>query len=404
MADVLELPVWCGEVELDPRPSTLPEPPARHFSQRLLLKLRGEPLGYATAPVGSPLKLEEAVAQLGAPARDRVRHAWADDGDHRPDPVPATLRISVAVCTRERPESLERCLQHLRRLNYPNTELLVVDNAPTSGRTRALVASVQREDERVRYVHEPRPGLSRARNRAMHSASGHVIAYTDDDVRVDERWLEGVALGFQRRKDVACVTGLVATAGIETAVEAYFDARVSWAHVRPPRLFNLTDHRDDSSMYPYAAGLFGTGANFAFRTSVLRELGGFDEALGAGACTRGGEDLDAFVRVLAAGHSIAHEPSAIVWHHHRAELKELQQQMFSYGTGLSAFYVKHLVNPGTRRQLMRVLPQGLARLAAVPSASDSAAGPASLHRNLVLRELAGMAAGPFLYARARRTA
>lgn len=421
------LPVWCGELELFPRPAAVPvpgpgtggPPPA---SVRTLLRLHGEPLGFATAPVGEPLSVDRALEQLGEPARQRVLRSWAGqrDGANAGPPVldASGLSVTVAVCTRERAATLAGCLEHLQRVTYSNTEILVVDNAPRSTATRDVVAEAAARDPRIRYTSELRPGLSRARNAALAEARGDVVAYTDDDVRVDPGWVDGLVRGFSRRPDVACVTGLVASAGVETAVEAYFESRVSWATIRGPRLYDLQDNRDASPMYPFAAGLFGTGANFAFRRAELTGLHGFDEDLGAGAATRGGEDLDVFLRVLLAGYTIAHEPSALVWHHHRSDLRALEQQMFGYGTGLTAFYAKHLLDRASRGPLLRVVPQGVRRLASVvrsatvsaadhpDSTASSDAIPASsvgreLHRRLVVRQLAGMVAGPLLLGRAR---
>jgi GT2 family glycosyltransferase len=208
--------------------------------------------------------------------------------------------------------------------------------------------------------------------------------------------------GFRRRPDVACVTGLVCTASLSTAAELYFDARVSWADSCSPRIFDLSPAYADG-LYPYSPGRFGTGANFAFRTETLRALGGFDEALGAGSRTRGGEDLDVFVRVLLAGYALAYEPAAVVWHHHRSDLPELQRQMFAYGTGLTAFLAKHLLDRATRRELLRRVPQGVRRMLAIPGATERALeGTAVGSRSLLVRELAGCVAGPAYYIAARR--
>jgi hypothetical protein len=156
-------------------------------------------------------------------------------------------------------------------------------------------------------------------------------------------------------------------------------------------------------LYPYSPGRFGTGANFAFQTELMKSLGGFDEALGAGTPTAGGEDLDAFVRVLLAGYAIAYEPAGIVWHHHRADLDGLRKQMFGYGTGLTAFLTKHLLDARTRRALLSRVPSGVRKMVRIPGTTrDSMMTEQAPGRELLLREFLGFAAGPFCYARARR--
>jgi hypothetical protein len=86
----------------------------------------------------------------------------------------------------------------------------------------------------------------------------------------------------------------------------------------------------------YLTGEFGLGSNMAFRTAVLQASGGFDEALGIGTLTRGGEDLAMFVRLLTAGHQIGYEPTAITEHQHRATMDDLDRQMHGYGLGFTA--------------------------------------------------------------------
>jgi len=325
--------------------------------------------------------------------------------------------VSVVVCTRDRPEELRSCLQRLRALTHPHLEVVVVDNAPSDERTRTVVAEAAAADPRFRYVRESRPGLAVARNPGLAEARGALLAYTDDDVAVDPRWIQGLLRGFGRDDRVVCVTGLVCTADISSPAEEYFDARAaSWSTRCEAELFDLAEHRRPGFLYPYSAGIFGTGANFAFDRAFLERLGGFDEALGAGTPTRGGEDLDVFVRVLRAGGVLAYEPAAMLWHHHRADDAALMKQLYGYGTGLSAFLTKCLLQAGTRGELLRRVPAGLGRMVAIrrqttdrfdgaapAPAEPSAAQPLRPARAL-RQELRGFVAGPMLYLRARRAA
>jgi GT2 family glycosyltransferase len=194
----------------------------------------------------------------------------------------------------------------------------------------------------------------------------------------------------------------VCTAAVDGPAEAYFDARVSWAGSCDPALFDMTSGPGAGALFPYSPGLFGTGANMAFRRDALLDVGGFDVALGAGTRTGGGEDVDAFVRVLQAGWALAYEPSALVWHHHRGTLEELHRQMYAYGTGLSAFLAKHLADPRTRMQVLRRIGAGLARARHIRAATDAELPPTAATRQAQLREAAGVLAGPALYLLARR--
>ena len=111
--------------------------------------------------------------------------------------------LTVAICTKDRPENLARCLQHLLKLqkaeDSPRFEILVVDNSPSDERAKELVALLPG----VRYLREPKVGLNFARNRAMQEANGDILAYLDDDVIVDRCWLDGLMEAYSENPDAA---------------------------------------------------------------------------------------------------------------------------------------------------------------------------------------------------------
>ncbi len=382
---------------------------------RLLVRLHHQPLGFVTVPLADErLDAARLAERVWAELREELDTHLLEDGlgpvasipvlglgaERRPRCLqaptdgPGAPLVTVVVCTRDRPRSLARCLGALAEVHYDPCEIVIVDNAPTTTETFAVVREWSGADSRVRYVRELRPGLSCARNRGLHEARGELIAFTDDDVVVDPRWLDGVVRGFGRSHSVACVTGLVPSARLENAEQRYFDRRVSWAVSCTPRRYDSHTGTSESPLYPYAAGQFGTGANFAFRTATLRALGGFDEALGAGAPAGGGEDLDVFVRTILAGHELAYEPAAIVWHDHRVELGQLRRQLFNYGVGLAAFATKYLSNRRTAVDVLVRLPQGLRHLRSIARRAER---PTGLPRSVPISELLGLAWGPIAY-------
>ena len=407
-------PIWCTDVELSrPVPPVLRAPEgAGHRTARVLLRVGRRPVGSVTLPLTDGALDGRRLLEAAGPL---LR-------EHRPEPEPGPAaagaeppEVTVAVCTRDRGELLGRCLRSLQALTYARLDVLVVDNAPTDDGTREVFEATVGADARFRYVVEPVPGLSRARNRAVREARGEILAFTDDDVDVDPWWVQGLVAGFTRSPRVGCVTGMIATAGVRTAAEAYFDGRVTWGSSFTPRVFAL-DLADAGALFPYTPGVFGAGADFACRTELLRRLGGFDEALGAGTLTGGGEDLDLFVRVLQSGAELAYEPAALVWHHHRTELAGLRRQMYAYGSGLTAFLTKHLLDRATRRQVLRRIPAGLGRMLRVPApgtadveapaaTTSQRPEPARLRSTAMsLLELRGRFAGPVLYVRSARRA
>jgi glycosyltransferase involved in cell wall biosynthesis len=402
-----------SEFELPARPNTSRGRP--YDEARLLVRISGEPVGFVTVTLASePLSrdsvfraikrdladsVDAELARQGLPALPSLNGAVAATPWHELTAHHAHT-VSVVVCTRNRAHALSDCLVSLTRLEDDAIEFVIVDNAPADESTKTAVMKAAHDDPRFAYVCEPLPGLSRARNCGLALARGEVVAYTDDDVRVDPLWVKGLLRGFARAPEVACVTGLVASASLEWPAEQYFDGRVWWSSSCEPTVYDGDCAR--SALYPYAAGAFGTGANFAAHGEVLRKIGGFDESLGAGSPCDGGEDLDIFVRFIRAGYSISYEPAALVWHEHRAGAEDLRQQMYAYGKALSAYLFKYASSPATAGDVLRRLPQGLRHLGVLGARSRRVGGQTGLSYDPVIAEMRGLLAGPLAYVRARR--
>jgi GT2 family glycosyltransferase len=354
--------VWIGLAELsDGSPVRSVSGPPRPDQElaRVLVRMHGAPLGYVRLPLRPEATLGERVkdAAESSLAESVGRHlrqdAAADAASAAPEwegqvGCPERFRhdgvgISIVVCTRDRPDVLQECLRELVLVKYAPLEILVVDNAPTRDITKKVVSELANEDPRIRYTCEPQPGLSRARNHGMAVAKFDLVAFTDDDVLVDAGWPAALAAGFAADPEAACMTGLVASRTLDTNAEFYFDSRYSWGESVAPRRYDMGAHRDSSAIYPFSAGIFGTGANFAVRRSEIDQLGGFDPLLGAGSPGRGGEDLDIFVRVILSGGRLCYLPAALVWHRHRASEAALAEQVFDYGFGLGAYLAKRMM-------------------------------------------------------------
>jgi len=230
-------------------------------------------------------------------------------------------------------------------------EILLVDNAPSDDSTRDLAG----QWPEVRYVREPRPGLNFARNRALREARGEILAFLDDDVIADRHWLAGLADAWAANRDAAAFTGLVLPMELETEAQILFEQRGGFR-----RGFDRIRYGPilpGNSLYPGGAGSFGAGANMAFRTAVLRQMGGFDEALDTGAPVPGGGDLDAFYRIIRAGHVLVYEPRFLVFHQHRREMADLRSQYRrSWGFGFMCYLTKCFKSDPERRiPLMRLI-------------------------------------------------
>ena len=389
------LPVRLMQLELtDPSP---PAPAPGYQRARILVRRNGRPVGTVDLPLedghlspAAQARIRAEFATAGAPSGPAVAPSRAD----------AQTGVSVVIATHNRPRELQRCLESLVATQYPDLQVIVVDNAPSSSATRDML---HRNHPTVTYLREDVPGLARAHNRGLQHVRAPVVAFTDDDVVVDCDWVGNLAAQFSSHQ-VGCVTGLIWPAELETLGQAMIEAHGGFGKGLTTRTFDLDGSRPDDPLFPYTAGALGSGANMAFRTDVLRRLGGFDPALGAGSRGRGGDDLAAFLDVVEAGYSLVYDPSAIVHHHHRREPGDAQAQALNYGIGLGAYLTRAVARrPSRLVPFVRLAPRGVLHLVRASSAGDP--GPGQRRpRHLLFWQLLGLARGPVDYARSVREA
>jgi GT2 family glycosyltransferase len=216
-----------------------------------------------------------------------------------------SLRLSVVVCTHNRPDDLERCLEALGAL-ADEPEVIVVDSAsrPTC---RELV---ERHEDRIPgllYLYEPEPGLSRARNLGLAHASGEVVAFVDDDAAPRPDWSRQILAPFAGDAQIGCVGGACVASFAEP------ESRPTWLSDRLLQFAGITRFGEQgrparsSSEWPF-------GANMAFRAAALSRSP-FPEELGRhGTTLLSGEEYALVERVRSEGWKIWLEPRAIVDH------------------------------------------------------------------------------------------
>jgi glycosyltransferase involved in cell wall biosynthesis len=343
---------------------------------------------------------ESALAGRGAlpagePGFRLDQQRWLTDGPE----------ATVVICTRNRPDDLARALESLQRQTYRRFRILVVDNAPSDDRTAALVARLAAAgDSRIKYTVEARPGLSWARNHALAHVDTPVVAWLDDDEVADENWLVEIAGAFCANPGAVAVSGSVVPAELETQAQLWFEQYGGHTKGRgfDPAEFNGREAGGQSPIYPLPA--FGAGANMAFDVAALRAIGGFDNALGAGTRTLGGEDTLAFSQVLLSGGTVVYRPSALTRHYHRSDYDSLARQMAGYGIGLTAYYTSLLRHDWRLLiPLLRLAPKAL-RDTFGRNGEGLASVPSSFPRELLRLKTRGMLKGPFVYVRASRAA
>ncbi|MDO4244205.1 MAG: glycosyltransferase family 2 protein [Actinomyces sp.] len=340
-SDPLRSMVACLELSTD-RLEVISGAPS---DPRALVLVRDEGRVLAVVELDGAAGAAERARQA---TRGRVaERAWNRGAD-------AGTMASVVICTVGRNPLLTAAVEAALAQDHTRLEVIVVDNAPGRGRTRQMLAGI--DDPRLRVVDQPATGLSRARNTGVAVARGEVIAFTDDDAVTDPRWLSETldVLAADPGRGVGAVTGNPLPARLRHPAQRYFEARGGFPRTEVPVLWvlgqvpgciaHLGRPGDGGPLYPLTTARVGAGVSMAFRRETLDLIGPFDERLGAGTRTAGGEDLDVFARVLRAGRAIVQTPDAVVWHSHRATLGGLRTQVRGNGTGMAALLTKAVLS------------------------------------------------------------
>jgi O-antigen biosynthesis protein len=390
-------PALVAEVELGTGAVSVPSGACspRDYDWVWALVLRdGAPVGDLNIRVASAGgRWDEAV--LAAAEEDYGDIAGSEDTPHpRYDPF-----ASVIIATRDRPARLREAVASILAGDYENVEVVVVDNT-AGAEERATVDAMRQADERITYVWEPSPGISRARNAGAARARGTVLAFTDDDVIISGRWLSSLVGALASHPRAACATGLIVPAELETSPQLWMAMASGLNKGYAQRVFDACAP-DLPPLFPFRMGMYGSGANLAIRRDVYDALAGFDEALGTGTLARGGEDLDLFLRLMLSNRQLVYEPKAYLFHHDHRRFDDALSQRAGYGAGLAAVLTKHMLTKSAPK-LLRVAPQGMLYLLSPRSPKNVDKGQ-GYPRVFDLVEILGLARGPLAYWRSRGT-
>lgn len=232
-----------------------------------------------------------------------------------PPPPARSPRVSVVVCAYNAERTMEPCLASLEVLNYPDYEVIVVNDGSTD-RTLAI-------SERFPYcriISQPNMGLSVARNVGAEAATGEIVAYTDSDCVADPDWLTYLVARMVGSDLVAC-----GGPNFPPPEDSLVPAAVAVSPGGPTHVL-LEDEVAEHI----------AGCNMAFRRDVLLGLGGFDPLYRAA-----GDDVDICWRFQDAGYRIGFAPAATVWHFRRNTVKAYLGQQRGYGKAEALVYGKH---------------------------------------------------------------
>ncbi|HEX3148110.1 MAG TPA: glycosyltransferase [Gemmataceae bacterium] len=228
--------------------------------------------------------------------------------------LPTTPRVSVVVCTYNGGKTLDQCLQSLAAVEYPDYEVIVVDDGSTDDTGDILARFPE-----IKAIRQPNRGLSVARNVGLAEASGEIVAYTDSDCFADPDWLTHLVYQLHR-------SGAHGVGGPNlTPDDGWLAACVAASPGQPTHVLESDQVAEHVP-----------GCNMAFRRESLLAINGFDPVY-----RKAGDDVDLCWRLQQAGMWITFAPGAFVWHHRRQGPRAFLKQQGGYGEAEGLLAFKH---------------------------------------------------------------
>lgn len=225
---------------------------------------------------------------------------------HLTDEDLSVPEVSIVIGTLDRCELLGRAIRSIldQGCDPRSFEIIVVDNG-SKDRTREVVEAIMAGTNNVRYVLEPRLGLSIARNRGIAESRGPIIGFFDDDGTAEPGWLAKMLGLFRQEPDIGAAGGLIKV--------AWPERQPDWMPMALQGYYAGCDYGSsrrylDFPQYPY-------GPNMMIRRSLLDAIGGFNEQVGPkGQNIMSAGELDLFQRLYERPIKVIYEPAAVVHH------------------------------------------------------------------------------------------
>lgn len=257
--------------------------------------------------------------------------------------------ISVCICTYNRDEFLGKALESLanQTLNPEDYEILLIDNNSTD-QTPQIAANFEHQypNHRFSYIVEKKQGLSFARNRAIHEASGPIIAFIDDDAIAAEHYLETLVNFFDQNPEVDAGGGKI--------LPYYYPegSHPKWLSKYMLGLISCLDIGDE--VKPFKR--YPMGCNMAFRKSTFDRAGLFNTQLGRNKKNlAGSEEKEIFIRIKKAGMKVYYIPKASVQHIIPQErLHQDYIERLSRGIGSSERVILEQMGFGEKVQILSI--------------------------------------------------
>lgn len=217
------------------------------------------------------------------------------------------MDISIVVCTYNRAEMLRETLASYLQMQRPEDlqcEVIVVDNNSNDDTAAVSEVFCKRYPDQFRYLMEPVQGLSFARNSGVRASSAALIAFVDDDIFFDERWLVEM-LDLFRTTDAMGAGG--------KSIPRFEGGTPSWISSRVLSLYGSTNSGDVIKRMIFPDHPFGL--NMVFRREVFESAGLFNVTLGRiKKSLLSNEEYELFYRIDRKNMPVFYTPLAIIYH------------------------------------------------------------------------------------------
>ena len=229
-------------------------------------------------------------------------------------PLSEYPKVSVVIASYNGARTLKACLDSVARLNYPDYEVILVDDGSTD------VTPQMASFYKIRYIRQPHLGLSTARNTGIAAATGQIIAFTDSDCRADEDWLYYIVSDLLRGNFSGMGGHNLLPPEDSPVAAAVLASPGGPVHVM------LTDRVAEHI----------PGCNMAFYKWALDEIGGFDPIY-----HKAGDDVDVCWRLQQQGYQLGFSPGGFVWHYRRSNIQGYLRQQSGYGEAEALLALRH---------------------------------------------------------------
>ncbi|MDO8433958.1 MAG: glycosyltransferase [Candidatus Binatus sp.] len=242
-----------------------------------------------------------------------------------PPPAARMPMVSVVICAYNAERTMRRCLESLRKLDYPNYEVVIVDDG-----SRDSTAEISMDFPEFRLIRQSNKGLSVARNVGLHAARGELIAYTDSDCVVDPHWLTLMMRSMVENDFDGC-----GGPNYAPHEDGWIEACCAASPGAPCHVLVGQDRAEHLA-----------GCNMVFSKAALLKIGAFDPQY-----TAAGDDVDICWRLIDAGYKLGFCPAAFVWHFRRNTIKAYYGQQRGYGRAEAMLYPRYPERFNVMRQI-----------------------------------------------------